>query len=131
MRSSGQRIPGSDPGFRRGVQGLLTYKQSPLDDYGPRWEAHLKDQSGKELLLPLYWARIRRIEGGVLHLAGIEEDGRKATKARPERWKQSWLCAVDREDAMRLLVKVYVPGREEDNDETDDAHLLVARWGAP
>lgn len=112
---------------------MLTYKQSPLDDHGPRFETHLVDRAGKALILPLYWARIRRIEGGVMHLAGTEEGGRTNTKARPERYKQSWLCAVNPADAMPLLDRVYITARhgydpEADNDEDDDAHLLVGRW---
>ncbi len=133
MRSSGHRLPSSDPGLRRGVAGMLTYKQSPLDDHGPRWEAHLiNPESGKALLLPLYWARLKRIEGGIIHLAGIEEGGRQNTKAKPMRYKQSWLCALNPADALPLLAKVHVTSvsgfdPEDDNAEDDDALHLIAR----
>ncbi len=85
MRANGHRLASTDPALLRGVSGWLEFKRSPLDSYGPRMEAHLLDRpGGKDLIRPLYYARLVRIEG-VLHLAGREREGRDRTKSSTRR----------------------------------------------
>lgn len=124
MRSSGHRLAGTNPALLRGVQGWLEYKRSPLDSYGPRMEAHLLDRpGGHDLIRPLYYARLVRIQG-VLHLAGREREGRNNTKAKTRPVSQSWLCALDPADALPLLQQVRVTrvsgfDPQDDEDEED------------
>jgi len=78
---------------------------------------------GKDLIPPLYYARLVRI-GGVMHLAGRERAGRGNTKASTRPVGQSWLCALDRADALPLLERVRVDrasgfSPEDDSDECD------------
>lgn len=123
MRSNGRRLAGADLHEQQPVQGWLEFKRSPLDSYGPRMEAHLLDQrGGKDLVLPLYYARLARIDG-VMHLAGQERVGRSNTKANTRRVNQSWLCAMDPADALPLLERVYVvkaSGFSVDGDQDED-----------
>lgn len=122
LRSGGLRIAGSDPELRNGVYGWVEFKRSPLDSYGPRMEAHLLDRTnGKDLIRPLYYARLRRIDG-VMHLAGREREGRNNTKANTRPVSQSWLCAFDPADALPLLAKIHVhsPAGFSPDEEYDD-----------
>lgn len=123
MRSNGRRLAGADLSQQQPVQGWLEFKRSPLDSYGPRMEAHLLDRrGGKDLILPLYYARLARIDG-VMHLAGQERIGRSNTKASTQRVNQSWLCAVNPADALPLLERVYVvkaSGFSAENDLDDE-----------
>lgn len=108
MRTGGNRLEGNDEALRRPVRGWLELRPSPRDDYGPRLEAHLREgEGGSALLRPLYWARVRRVSG-VMHLAGKEECGRTATKAKSDLQPQSWLCAINPEDALPLLERVRI-----------------------
>jgi len=124
MRANGHRLASTDPALLHGVPGWLEFKRSPLDSYGPRMEAHLLDRpGGKDLIRPLYYARLVRIEG-VLHLAGREREGRSNTKANTRAVSQSWLCALDPADALPLLERVHVTrasglGPEDDMDDSD------------
>jgi hypothetical protein len=105
------------------VRGWLEFKRSPLDSYGPRWEAHLLDQQGgRDIIPPMRYARLHRLDG-VMHLVGQEEGGRKNTKASSRPWKQSWLCALDAADAQPLLERVHVTcatGFSAEGDFADD-----------
>lgn len=124
MRANGHRLASTDPALLHGVNGWLEYKRSPLDSYGPRMEAHLLDRpGGKDLIRPLYYARLVRIEG-VLHLAGREREGRDNTKASTRPVGQSWLCAFDPADALQILRRVRVNhatgfSAEDDMDASD------------
>lgn len=124
MRTGGHRLASTDPALLRGVHGWLQFGRSPLDSYGPRMEAHLLDKpGGKDLIRPLYYARLVRIEG-VLHLAGRERQGRDNTKASTRPVGQSWLCALDPADALQLLQRVRVDratgfSPEDDMDDSD------------
>lgn len=92
-----------------GIAGLLYFGPVPLDDYGHRMEARLLDRpGGKDLILPLQFAQIRRIQG-VMHLAGKEYYGR-GPKSRVQVWGQSWMCCHDIADAQQLLAKVQLQG---------------------
>lgn len=108
MRAYGHRLASTDPALLDSVQGWLEFGPSPLDSYGPRNEAHLRDRpGGQDLVRPLYYARLVRIQGpGLLHLAGRELEGRKNTKASARLVGQSWLCAPDPAEALRLLRRV-------------------------
>lgn len=123
MRSGGYRLPGSSI-LGSGVSGWLDYRQSPPDDYGPRWEAHLRaTPGGPDLLVPLLWAKVRRIDG-VLHLAGREECGRRNTKAKSELRHQSWLCAINAEDAEPLIARIRLNTFGfSDGDSEDDLRI--------
>ena len=129
MRIDGHRLAGADPRLRQPAYGWLQFKRSPLDSYGPRQEAHLLDKpGGKDLILPLYYARLARIDG-VMHLTGQERIGRNATKASSRRVNQSWLCALDPADALPLLSRVHITsatgfGPESDFDDDDPATPL-------
>lgn len=124
MRSNGHRLAGAELIHQQPVRGWLEFKRSPLDSYGPRMEAHLLDRrGGKDLILPLYYARLARIDG-VMHLAGNERVGRSNTKANTRRVSQSWLCALDPADAQPLLARIRVThstgfSAENDNDIED------------
>lgn len=124
MRAAGHRLAGKDLSQQVPAHGWLEFKRSPLDSYGPRMEAHLLDKrGGKDLLLPLYYARLARIDG-VMHLAGQERIGRTNTKASSRRVNQSWLCAQEPADALPLLTRVHVVsatgfGPESDHDDDD------------
>ncbi len=120
MRESGQRIAGADPRLRRGVEGWLEFSRSIMDVQQPSWEAHLRDgRGGKDLVLPLYRARLLRVDG-VLHLAGRESLGRQTQKAKSRPAPQSWLVALDPLDALRLIDKVYVGSATGFSAEDDD-----------
>jgi hypothetical protein len=123
MRSWGSRIAGSDPALRKPVHGWLEFKRTPLDSYGPRMEAHLLDrQGGRDLIPPLRYAQIRRVNG-VMHIVGREEGGRGSTKASSRPLAQSWLCALDPADALPLLGRVRITsitGFDPESDFSDD-----------
>lgn len=70
------------------------------------------------LTLPLQYAQILRIDT-VIHIAGIEYYSRSA-KGRPEKWKQSWLCAIDPVDALPLLRRVVIDSVTGFSPEDDD-----------
>ncbi len=110
MRHGGARVAGSDPALRRAAYGWLEFARSPLDSYGPRWEAHLRIERGghEDAIPPLHYARVLRVDG-VMHLIGRENLGRGNTKAKPVWKQQSWLCAIDPAHAMPLLDKVWLP----------------------
>lgn len=107
MRSRGRRIPGNESQLRESVAGHLYFGPTPLDDFGPRMQARLVDQQGEDVILPLHYAKILRVDG-VMHICGIEYYLR-GRKGSPERWKQSWLCTRKPEDALAILDKVRVP----------------------
>ncbi|MDR6216210.1 hypothetical protein QE399_003899 [Paracidovorax wautersii] len=105
IRSGGYRASRTSI-WQSSVAGWLDYRMSLPDDYGPRWEAHLRAApGGRDLITPLQWARIRRIDG-VLHLAGREECGRPNTKAKSDLQPQSWLCALTPGDAEPLIARI-------------------------
>lgn len=122
MRSNGIRLAGTSPELRSFVRGWLEFKRTPEDSYGPRMEAHLLNQrGGKDLIRPLYYARLLRIDG-VMHLAGKEREGRANTKASTRPVNQSWLCATDPADGLQILDRVYVHrasgfGEDDPNDD--------------
>lgn len=93
--------------MRTPTYGQLYFGPTPLDDYGPRMQARLLDQAGADLLSPLQFAKIARIEG-VMHITGLEYylRGRKGT---PNKHKQSWLCALQPADALPFLDRIHVP----------------------
>lgn len=109
MRRLGQRIAGADPVLRKPAHGWLEFVRIPSDSYGTRWEARLlHTRGGDDMIPPLSWARVLRIEG-VMHLAGIEENARKSTKAQSQPERQSWLCANSPADALPILGRVQLP----------------------
>lgn len=122
MRSHGLRLEPSAPELHDFSRGWLEFKRTPLDSYGPRMEAHLLDQrGGKDVIRPLYFARLVRIDG-VMHLAGLEREGRTNTKASTRPVKQSWLCVLDPAEAAPILNRVHIKrasGFAED-DPNDD-----------
>lgn len=121
MRAQGRRVPKFSPDQMKGVLGHLYFGPTPLDDFGPRMQARLLDRAGEDLILPLHYAKIARIDG-VMHIAGIEYYLR-GRKGSPERWKQSWLCAHRPEDAWPILERVRVPSVTGFSDEDDlDSH---------
>lgn len=127
MRSNGVPRDGNDPMLHEPVCGWLEYVKSPPDSLGPRMQAHLRDgRGGAHLLKPLQWARLRRIDGGVLHLTGREECGRPNTKAKSELRRQSWLCAADPAEAAPLLARVPIG---EWAREIEDIPLDSPLWG--
>lgn len=120
IRSGGLRRHSTDPHLRKSVQGWLYFGPTPLDDYGPRMQARLLGPDKADLILPLQYARILRMDG-VVHIAGVEYylRGRKGT---PERWKQSWLCAHDPLEALPILDRiktVSVTGFDDDPPEPE------------
>ncbi len=125
LRSSGTRVRVRQLLERQPTRGWLQYKQVPLDDYGPRWEAHLLTEAGgKSLLRPLNWARLRRVEG-VMHLVGREDCGRGSKKSTPLWRPQSWMCAADPADAGPFLERLQAeeakrPYNPLDEDDFDD-----------
>lgn len=124
MRSGGHRLAGANPALRHGVRGWLLFARTPLDDYGPRWEARLLDaRGGRDLIPPLRHAQLRRVDG-VMHIVGREEGGRPNTKASSRPLKQSWLCVLDPADAEPLLGRVRIETASgfspEDDFATDD-----------
>lgn len=124
MRSSGQRLSGSDHGLRQSVFGWLYFGPTPLDDYGPRQQARLLNKDGADLISPLQYARILRMDG-VIHIAGVEYYLR-GRKGSPQKYKQSWLVCRKPEDAIPLLAKIDVVratgfSDEEMADEFDQA----------
>lgn len=106
MRSMGRRLSGSDPELRKSTHGSLTFGPTPLDDYGPRQQARLLDGDGADLIHPLQFARILRMDG-VIHIAGIEYCLR-GRKGSPRKHKQSWLVCRSPEDAEPILSKLKV-----------------------
>lgn len=124
MRSNGHRLAGPDLSQQVPTHGWLEFKRSPIDSYGPRMEAHLLDQrGGKDLILPLHYARLARVDG-VMHFTGHERVGRTNTKASTRRVAQSWLCALNPADALPLLARVRVIkatgfGPDGDHDDED------------
>lgn len=107
LRSMGRRIHGNDSRLREPVRGQLYFGPTPLDDFGPRMQARLIRPDGDDLILPLQFAKIARVEG-VMHITGIEYYLR-GRKGSPERWKQSWLCASQAEDATPFLDRIHTP----------------------
>ena len=131
MRTGGHRRAGADPALRAGVRGWLVFQRAPLDDYGPRWEAHLLNtQGGKDLIPPLRRAQLRRIDG-VMQIVGSEEGGRPNTKAKSVPLKQTWLCALDPADAEPLLARVRLTsasGFSAEDDFADDDPFAPLAW---
>lgn len=91
-----------------GTTGQLYFGSVPLDDYGVRMEARLITPDGQDLILPLQYAQIRRIQG-VIHIVGREYYGRR-TKSKVLIWKQSWMCTNEPQEARKLFQKVPVTG---------------------
>lgn len=107
MRERGARVPGYRLRETSGVPGWLVLQPHLLDGREVGMVARLyRSQGGPEILVPLHYARVRRIDG-VMHLAGTELVSR-STKGAPARWPQSWLCALDPVGARPLLERVYV-----------------------
>lgn len=124
MRSRGIRRKGNDRALRESVKGWLYFGPTPLDDFGPRMQARLLGPDHSDLILPLQYAHIKRIEG-VMHIVGVEYylRGRKGT---PERWKQSWLCAFEPSDATPFLDKLRtgsVTGFDDDDQSEPEITL--------
>lgn len=118
MRSRGIRRTHNDRALRAGVKGWLYFGPTPLDDFGPRMQARLLGPDRNDLILPLQYARILRIEG-VMHIAGVEYYLR-GRKGSPERWKQSWLCAHDPNDAFPILDRIKAVSATGFEDDPDD-----------
>lgn len=118
LRSNGRRLPGSEQRLREPARGSLYFGPTPLDDYGPRMQARLLDPSGADLISPLQFAKIARVEG-VMHITGIEYYLR-GRKGSPQRYKQSWLCACRPEDALTFLDRIHVPDYTGFGSDTDD-----------
>lgn len=115
--------------MQRPAQGWLFFARSPLDSYGPRMEAHLLDQQGgKDLIPPLYYARLVRMDG-VMHLSGHERIGRNNTKSNTRPAAQSWLCAMSPSDALPLLRKVRVSSATGFTDDDDEDYDPMAPLG--
>lgn len=131
MRSGGHRIAGANPALRQAVRGWLHFARTPLDDYGPRFEAHLLDsKGGKDLVPPLRYAQLRRVDG-VMQIVGREEGGRKNTKVKSVPLKQSWLCALEPADAEPLLARVRVvsaTGFSAEDDFAEDDPFAPLDW---
>lgn len=105
----GRRRAPSDLRADPGIAGLLYFGPVPIDDYGHRMEARLLDRpGGKDLILPLQFAQILRIQG-VMHLTGKEYFGR-GLKSKVQVWNQSWMCCHDPLDAQHLIAKVQPRG---------------------
>lgn len=126
LRSSGKRARPRELLERQPVRGWLQYKQAPLDDYGPRWEAHLLEAAGGQpLLRSLHWARLRHVEG-VMHLVGREDAGRQTKKSSPLWQRQSWMCALNPADARPFLLRMVAAAAahydplEDDRDDYID-----------
>ncbi len=120
LRNGGKRVASTDLLEQQPVRGWLQYKQVPLDDLGPRWEAHLLTMAGgKPLLRPLNWARLRRVEG-VMHLVGREDCGRQSKKASPAWRRQSWMCAFDPADARPFLQRMAAAAAARPYDPLED-----------
>lgn len=71
MRDRGLRRQPRDLLNDLGTTGQLYFGPVPLDDYGLRMEARLITPEGQDLILPLQYAQIRRIQG-VIHIVGKE-----------------------------------------------------------
>lgn len=123
MRERGQRRHPAQILKAGGVKGWLHFRPAPLDDYSPvvNMQAFLTDgQSGPELLLCLTRARLRI--DGVMQIAGTEYFLR-GRKGRADRWRQSWLCVPEGQEAeaLRRINLIAVPpsatGFTEDDDD--------------
>lgn len=109
MRERGHRRSPTDLRQESGTKGWLYFGPVPLDDYGQRMEARLLNaHGGTDLILPLQYAQVRRMEG-VMHITGKEHYGR-GSKGRVEVWRQSWMCAHDPQEAQALLHRVKATG---------------------
>lgn len=104
----GRRVPSNDASLREPVRGQLYFGPTPLDDFGPRMQARLIRPDGDDLVLPLQFAKIARVQDGVMHITGIEYYLR-GRKGSPSRLKQSWLCVSRAEDALPLLHRIRTP----------------------
>jgi len=125
LRSFGSRVRASELLARPPAYGWLQYKQTPLDSYGQRWEAHLLTaQGGKPLLPPLFWARLRRVDG-VMHLVGREDCGRQTKKASPAWKRQSWMCAADLTLAAPMLERLCEAEQKTLPDDFDDDEVTM------
>jgi hypothetical protein len=108
MRERGLRRQPRDLLNDLGTTGQLYFGPVPLDDYGLRMEARLITPKGQDLILPLQYAQIRRIQG-VIHIVGKEYYGRR-TKSKVVVWRQSWMCTNEPQEAHKLLSRVQASG---------------------
>ena len=123
MRISGSRLPAGHPSLNAPLHGHLSFGPSFRRlGHGKTWEARFCDASGNALAMPLFGARLVRIQGGALHIAGHEDHGRGRTKSRPEHHEQSWLIVFDLRAAQHVLERLPA-GHSFDSldDEGDDA----------
>ena len=109
IRSYGNRLP-SEFIRQHKAYGWLDFRQIKTATH-LRGEARLLDvKGGRDLIAPLQWARVRRVDG-VLHLAGKQDYGRPNLKAKPVWRSQSWLCAYTQEDAEEFLARMVFDQR--------------------
>lgn len=120
MRERGQRKHPAQIIKAGGVKGWLHFRPAPLDDYSPvvNMQAFLTDgQAGPELLLCLTRARLRI--DGVMQIAGTEYFLR-GRKGRADRWRQSWLCVPEGQEAEAVRRISLIPVRPTATGFVDD-----------
>lgn len=128
MRSRDQRVAGCVLRQQPGTPGWLRIEPDVLDGHERGLRARLLDhRGGKDVILPLYGARLRRVDG-VMHIIGTELMP-KSRKGRPWEYRQSWLCATDPADAREFLERVYVTSPTGFNAEDDDLSELPVPGG--
>ncbi len=121
IRRDGKRVaPRWLPGP---ASGWLRFAPAPLDTR--YMQAYLVEQPGsvKDVIPPLHRARIARIEGGGMHIAGIEYLGRSSTKAKALPYRQSWLCVAAPDLAQPMLARIaakHAASTDPFEDDHDD-----------
>lgn len=85
MRESGRRLPVDDMRARR-VIGRLTFTDRTRSG-APESRATVCSEDGRELLVSLRCAHLRKIDRGGLLLSGFLDEGRSVVPVR-----QAWWC---------------------------------------